>query len=114
MLKETETEETKSFFVTFLSLVAILVVFFLGGGGGGPMGLRLWGKCVRTSELCCRPGCGMHLLKVSQVYCEDFTNNSMSTANTFQLRRITTSSNVNSMYLQKLCPGNKSNGGNIL
>ena len=31
MLKETETEETIVFFVTFLSLVA----FQLGGGGGG-------------------------------------------------------------------------------
>ena len=31
MLKETEAEETKGFFVTFLSLVT----FQLGGGGGG-------------------------------------------------------------------------------
>ena len=30
MLKETETEETIAFFVTFLSLV----IFLLGGGGG--------------------------------------------------------------------------------
>ena len=32
MLKETDTEETIRFFVTFLSLVA----FQLGGGGPGP------------------------------------------------------------------------------
>ena len=37
MLKETETEETIVFFVTFLSLAAIQ----LGGGGTGPW-LRLW------------------------------------------------------------------------
>ena len=42
MLKETETEETIVFFVTFLSLVA----FRLGGRGGppGPPWLRLWGQ----------------------------------------------------------------------
>ena len=34
MLKETETEETVVFFVTFLSLVT----FQLGGGGPGPLG----------------------------------------------------------------------------
>ena len=34
MLKETETEETIVFFVTFLSLVA----FQLGGGGRAPPG----------------------------------------------------------------------------
>ena len=46
MLKETETEETKAFFVTFLSLLA-----FQLGGGRAPLWLRLWGVLNRLSDL---------------------------------------------------------------
>ena len=47
MLKETETEETTVFFVTFLSLLA----FQLGGGGGvGPHGYAYNPNCLTVAS----------------------------------------------------------------
>ena len=70
MLKETETEETIVFFVTFLSLVA----FQLGEGGSGPLATPMLAKFLRGKDLSKRKSklsyYGNGKLAKAQIWCQ--------------------------------------------
>ena len=73
MLKETKTEETIVFFVTFLSLVA----FQLGGGARDPWAPPLATPMIGGSFFCISQRCRMGRVKkafrkflLKKIYCE--------------------------------------------